>query len=165
MQRLLRKGLMTVLGLIVVLGWWTLRDRIGGKASAESYSHIPARVWDGGGGKVTLVAESSDPGKISASFEPQVAVDDSRHRYLETWETVGAGRHTFTVEVPASVGGTVELDIPHPNIGSTVRVAVEIDGRVVAEDSETLDSPLKPGYAFFAQVELEDYATGKPSED
>jgi hypothetical protein len=165
MQGLMKRAVMAVLGVAVVLGWWSLRGWFEGKAAAESYSHIPTQVWEGGGGKVTIVAESSEPGKVSASFETNNPVDDKNHKFLEAWEKIGAGRHTFTLDVPPNVGGTVEVDVEDPKVGSKVRVEVEVNGQVVAADSATLDAPLKPGYAFFAQVELDDYATGKQSED
>jgi hypothetical protein len=165
MQRLLKKGVMTILGLALVLGGWTIRDKFFGRASAESYSHIPARVWSGGGGQITIEAEASDPGKISASFETNLPIEDPNHRFLETWQKIDAGKHTFTVEVPPGVGGMVELDIDQPKVGAKARIAVLVDGRVAAEDTQILDAPLKPGWGFAAQVEMEDYATGKLGED
>lgn len=46
-----------------------------------------------------------------------------------------------------------------------LRVAVKVGGQVIAKDSSTLEAPLKPGYGFFAQVHLADYAAGKRAED
>jgi len=165
MRGLLKKGVTTVLGVAVVLGWWTIRGWLEGKASADSKSHIPAVVWDGGGGQVTVEAESSDPGTVSATFETDLPMDDPNHKYLETWQKVGAGKHTFTIDVPRRVGGSVELNVESPKTGSTARIAVKLGDRVIAEDALTLDSPLKPGYAFGVQVRLQDYATGKRGED
>ena len=67
--------------------------------------------------------------------------------------------------MPSSVGGTAEISAETPKIGSRVRIAVEVDGRIVADDFSTLTEPLQPGYGFFAQVHLEDYASGKTEED
>ncbi|HEV8336579.1 MAG TPA: hypothetical protein VGR67_09200 [Candidatus Polarisedimenticolia bacterium] len=165
MERLLKKSVMTVLGVVVMLGWWTVRGWFEGKASAESLSHIPTKVWDGGGGTVVLEAEASEPARVSASFETDLQVNDPNHKFLESWERIDAGTRTFAIEVPQHVGGTVEVSIENPKVGSKVRVAIRVNGRVVAEDSLTLDEPLKPGYGFFAQLELGDYSTGKLAED
>jgi hypothetical protein len=165
MKGLMKKGIMAILGVVVMLGWWTVRGWLDGSASAESYSHIPEKVWDGGGGPVTIEVEGSEEGRVSASFETHLPVDDANHKYLESWERISAGKHSFTIEVPPNVGGTVEMSIDSPQVGATVHVAVRIGDRLVAEDSSTLDAPLQPGYGFFAQVHLDDYATGKLGED
>ena len=73
--------------------------------------------------------------------------------------------HTYRIDVPAQVSGTVEAGMDAPTVGARVRVAVKVDGRTVAEDSQTLTEPLQAGYGFFAQVELDDYATGTLSQD
>jgi hypothetical protein len=36
---------------------------------------------------------------------------------------------------------------------------------IAVEDKQELNEPLKPGWAFAAQVQLEDYARGTPVED
>jgi hypothetical protein len=165
MERLLKKSVMTVLGVVVMLGWWTVRGRFEGKASADSLSHIPAKVWDGGGGTVVIEAEASEPARVSASFATNLQVDDPNHRFLESREKMEAGTRSFTIDVPRNVGGTAEVSIENPRVGSKVRLAIRVNDRVVAEDAVTLDEPLKPGYGFFAQLELGDYSTGKLAED
>jgi hypothetical protein len=165
MKALMKKGLMAILGLVVVLGAWTVRGWFEGSASAQSASHIPAKVWDGGGGQVTIEVEASEPGTVSATFETNLQIDDPKHKFLESWERVSEGKHIFNVDVPANVGGTVEMSIEHPQLGATVHVVVRIGDRLVAEDSLTLDAPLQPGYGFTAQVVLDDYATGRLGED
>src|SRR5262245_22994735 len=164
MENFTKRIMFTVLGVVVMLGYWTVKGWITGDASA-TVAHIPAKVWDGGGAKVTIEAESTDPARISASFETNTPVDSADHKMMETWERVPSGVHTYTIDVPAGVGGMVEVDAENPKPGSKVRVTVKVDGRTVAEDSEVLNEPLKSGYAFFAQVSLEDYATGKLSND
>ncbi|MCI0658892.1 MAG: hypothetical protein L0170_17715, partial [Acidobacteria bacterium] len=76
-----------------------------------------------------------------------------------------SGTRTFSIEVPPNAGGTAEVSAENPKVGSKVRIAVKVDGRIVAEDFSTLAEPLQPGYGFFAQVHLEDYASGKLEED
>ena len=165
MQRLVRKAAMTVLGVALMLGFWTVRGWLEGNAHAESASRIPEKVWNGGGAKIVLEEEASDEGTVSASFETRVPIDDPKHKMLETWEKVGPGKHSYTIDVPPGVGGYVEMSLKEPKVGSSVRITVKVGDRVVGEDSSTLDSPLKPGYGFAAQVYFEDYATGKLGED
>ena len=164
MTGLLKRGAMTILGVAVMLGFWTVKGWFTDEASA-SLSHIPQKVWDGGGGTVLVEVESSDPARVSISFETDNQVDSDDHKYLDTWEKIGAGAHTYSIEVPSNVGGTAEVSAENPKVGSRVRIAVKVNGQVVAEDSSTLSEPLQPGYGFFAQVHMEDYASGKLEED
>jgi hypothetical protein len=164
MKGLMKKSVMAILGVVLMLGWWSIRGWFEGSASAGS-SHIPSKIWEGGGGPVTIEVESSEPGRVSASFETHLQPDDPNHKFLESWEKVDAGKHRFTIDIPPNVGGTVEMSVGSPQVGSTVHVSVRIGERLVAEDSSTLDAPLQPGYGFFAQVHLDDYATGKLGED
>jgi len=164
MAGLLKRGALAILGMVVVLGYWTIKGHFTDQASA-SLSHIPDKVWGGGGGQVVVEVESSDPGRVTMSFETNKPIDSPEHKFLETWEKVGAGSHSFTVDVPAGVGGTAEMDADSPKVGSRVRIAVKVGGTVVAEDDSELSEPLKPGYGFFAQVEMEDYAEGKLEQD
>ena len=164
MTGLLKRAAMTILGVALMLGFWTVKGWFTDEASA-SLSHIPQKVWNGGGGTVAFEVESSDPARVSISFETNNAVNSDDHKFLETWEKVGSGAHTFSIEVPPNTGGTAEISAENPKVGSKVRITVKVDGRIVAEDFSTLTEPLQPGYGFFAQVSLEDYASGKTEED
>lgn len=164
MAGLLKRGAMTILGVALILGFWTVKGWFSDEASA-SLSHIPLKVWDGGGGTVSFEVESSDAAKVSISFETDNPVDSQDHKYLEAWEKIGPGARTFSIQVPSNVGGTAEISSENPKVGSRVRLAVKVDGRTVAEDFSTLTESLQPGYGFFAQVHLEDYASGKVEED
>jgi len=164
MAGLLKRGALTILGVAVMLGFWTVKGWLTDEASA-SLSHIPQKVWNGGGGTVLVEVETSDPSRVSMTFETHDQVDSENHKYLETWEKIGPGARTYSVEVPSEVGGTAEVSAENPKIGSRVRIAIKVDGRIVAEDFSTLTEPLQHGYGFFAQVHLEDYASGKLEED
>lgn len=153
-----------ILGVAVMLCFWTVKGWFVDDANA-TVAHIPEKVWDGGGGTVFLEVESTEPARFSASFETNLAIDDSDHKFLETWERVEPGLHVYKVDVPKGVSGIVEAGIDDPKVGAKVRVAVKVNGETVAEDSQTLTEPLQAGYGFFAQVELEDYVTGELSED
>jgi hypothetical protein len=165
MGNLMKRGVLTVLGVALVLGFWTVRGWLTDTAGASSMSRIPSRVWEGGAGTVTIKVETTVPARVSATFETNVPIDSADHRYLETWQNVEPGRHTFTVDVPANVSGTAEVSTTEAAVGSKVRVAVTANGRLAGEDSYTLTEPLRPGYALGAQVALENYATGELSRD
>jgi len=152
------------LGVALMLGFWTVKGWLVGEASATS-AHIPDKVWEGGGGSVVLEVETTGPARVSASFETNDQVDNAGHKFLETWERVEPGLHLYTVELPREVSGIVEAGIDDPKVGARVRVAVKVHGETVAEDSQTLTEPLQAGYGFFAQVELDDYLTGRPARD
>jgi hypothetical protein len=164
MEGLMKRIVLGALGVALTLGFWSAKGWLVGDAQATS-AHIPDKVWDGGGGKVVLEVETTEATRFSASFETNLQVDDSGHKFLETWERVEPGLHTFTIDVPAHVSGIVEAGIDAPKVGAHVRVAVKVDGHTVAEDSQTLTEPLQAGYGFFAQVELDDYVTGAPAHD
>jgi len=158
-----KRVVLMALGVVLTLGFWTVKGWFLGEAGATS-THIPARVWEGGK-SIVLEVETTGAARVSATFETNLPVDDARHQFLETWERVEPGLHTWTIQVPAGVSGTAEVGVDDPKVGSRARVAVKIDGRTAVEDSQTLTEPLQNGYAFFAQVHLEDYAAGTPGED
>jgi hypothetical protein len=159
-----RRIVLGALGVALMLGFWTVKGWFVGEASATA-AHIPDKVWEGGGGSVFLEVETSDPARFSASFETNDQVDNPEHKFLETWERVEPGLHVFKVELPREVSGIVEAGIDAPKVGAKVRVAVKVNGETVAEDSQILTEPLQAGYGFFAQVELDDYLTGRPAQD
>jgi hypothetical protein len=148
----------TVLGLVLVLGWWTITgNRV---STAPSQDRIPAIVWGGGGAKLQIEAETSSPARMLVSFS-----DESGDRHLETYEDVKAGTYRWTVDVPGAIGGYVELNAVDPKAGDRLQFRVLSNGRQVFEDSDQLEKPLEPGYAFFVQAYFDDYAKGKLSDD
>ena len=155
-----KRLILGVLGVALTLGFWTVKGWFVGTADA-TVAHIPDKIWDGGGGTVVLEAETTDAGRVSVTFETNSPIDSPDHRMLETWEKIGPGLHTYTIEVPQGVAATAEVEADAPKVGSKVRVAIKVGDKVAAEDGEILSEPLKAGYAFTAQVHLEDIATGK----
>jgi hypothetical protein len=83
MAGLLKRGAMTILGVAVMLGFWTVKGWFTDGASA-SLSHIPQKVWHGGGGTVSFEVESSDPARVSMTLETNNLVNSEYHKYLET---------------------------------------------------------------------------------
>lgn len=164
MDRLIRKVLGAIAGVAICIAIWTIQDKLTGGGNDPASDSIPRVVWGGGAGVVTIEAESNQPAVLSASFANNLSVDDPKHQYMDTWQKIPAGKHTFDIDVPANVGGSVELRVDQPSVGAKIRVAVLIDGRVVSESSDHLDQPLEAGYGFAAGMELEDYAHGKVAE-
>ena len=161
MERLLRKVLSTVGGVILCIAIWTIQDRIrsavgGGSDTVDS---IPQEVWGGGAGVVTIEVEASEPAVLSATFE------DSEHEYLETWQKIEPGTHSFDIDVPAEVSGSIDLRVDEPSVGSEIKLTVLVDGKPVSQETARLDRPLEAGYGFATGIALEDYAGGKLSED
>ena len=148
----------TVVGLLLVIGWWTITgNRI---STTPAQDRIPASVWGGGGGKLQIEAETSTPATMAVSFS-----DEHGERHLETYERVTAGTYRWTIDVPSSIGGYVELNADAPKAGDRLKFRVAANGRTVFEDSDQLEKPLEPGYAFFVQAYFDDYAKGKLSQD
>lgn len=152
-----------IVGLALMLGYWTVRDKLSGADEGVGQGKIPAKIWEGGR-TVRVRSNASDPGTVSVTFETNLPPDDPKHRFVETWEKVPAGPHTVTIDVPPGVSSTVERSSEGAKPGSTVEVSVEVQGAVAARDADTLSQPLEEGYGFFAQLHFEDLAQGKLDE-
>jgi hypothetical protein len=158
MRKLAMRVLLGALGVAVTLGYWTLRGP--GESRTKTQSRIPSRVGDGGGGSLSLRVETTCPATMRISFYERK--DDGQA--LETWESVGPGEHSWTIDVPKGTGGTVELGAEQPKVGDALRWTISLNGQTIDEQSESLDEALKPGYAFFLQSEYDDYSEAKPEE-
>ena len=148
----------TVLGLVLVVGLWTIT---GNRISTDpAQDKIPASVFGGGAAKLEIEAETSTAATMAISFS-----DESGERHLETYERVAAGTYRWTVDVPGDIGGYVELNADEPKAGDRLKFRIAANGRTVFEDSDQLDQPLEPGYAFFVQAYFDDYAKGELSDE
>lgn len=158
MRKLAWRLVIGALGLAVVLGYWTLRGP--GESSTKSQSSIPARVWDGGGGTLALRIETTCAATMRISFWER----KDGGRSLETWESVGPGERSWTIDVPKGTGGTIELGAEKPKVGDTLKWTISLDGQTVDEQKESLEEELGPNYAFFLQREYDDYSEATPDE-
>lgn len=166
MRVLLRKVLGSALGVLLCIAIWSIQDRLrGGRPESDSSNSIPSEVWGGGGGVVTIEAECSEPAILAASFESNAPIDDDEHQYLETWQEIQAGRHVFEIAVPSDVSGAIDLRVDEPHVGAKIKLRVLVDGESVSEESMRLDQPLQAGYGFSTGIALDDYASGRLSED
>ncbi len=150
----------TVLGLVLVLGWWTFTGN--SISTQRAQDKIPASVWGGGAGKVVIEAETTTASRMMVGFSRDRQEDEDN---LETYEDVPAGTYRWTIDVPSGTGGYVELNAVTPKAGDRLKFRILANGRTVFEDSDELLQPLEPGYAFFVQAYLDDYAKGELSTD
>ena len=158
MNPLLKRAGGAVLGLLIMLAWWSWR----GGSDSNVQKGIPAKVWDGGGGTLTIEAETSVAARFSITFGER---DQENGRSLEAWTTIPAGSHSWTIDVPPRVGGYIDLTAENPKVGDRLSWKVVVNGAVVDEQAEGLDQPLEPAYAFGLQAYFEDYSTGELGED
>lgn len=159
-----KKLFSTVFGLVLVLGWWTLRDKIwGGPSTAAASDRIPAKVWEGGN-VISIDVESSDPALLRVLFEASTRNNGKAVRSLDTYEKVSAGAHSWTIDVPSAVGGDLEFEADHPKPGSHLKWTVRSGSRVLAQDDDTLKEPLQANEAFFLKFDADDFASNDASE-
>jgi hypothetical protein len=160
MTALIKKALGAVVGIVLVLGYWTI---MGPGKQTESMDTIPAKVWDGGAGTMQVEIDSSSPAQMRISFYERSEDEDAKS--VETYEDVSAGFHTWTIDLPANTGGYVELGAVKPSVGDKLSMKVLVNGKLAYEEASTLEEELKPNYAFFAQAHFEDYSKAALGDD
>jgi hypothetical protein len=153
MKRLLLRLGLSVLGTVVTLLWWTYHDK---GSSAQSMSHIPAKVADGGN-QLVIEVEGSTASTMRIDFE-DLSKPVGQQILLNAWEKVPAGPHTWTVDIPSGIGGYIEFEADHPNPGDTLTQRIKINGKEVDSQTDRLDSALEPNTAFFVQFERNDFS-------
>ena len=153
MRKLLVRGGISLLGTVVILGWWTYGPK--GKQT-PSADHIPSIVGSGGH-RLEIEAESTSAATLRVSFE-QLDKPVGQQQLLQSWEKISAGMHSWSIDVPAGVGGYIELEADHPNVGDKVTMRVRMNGNLVDEQTDTLERPLEANTAFFVQDHFDDYS-------
>jgi len=148
----------TVVGLVLVLAWWTFTGNV--ISTQRAVPKIPTRVFGGGAGKVEVEAETTTRARMMIGFSRE-----ERDEHLESFEDVPAGTYRWAIDVPSATSGYVELNAVEPKAGDRLVVRIAANGRTVFEDTDQLKQPLEPGYAFFVQAYLDDYAKGKLSRN
>ena len=161
MNKLIKKAVGMILGLAVVLGYWTFVGDSG--KQTESMSNIPAKVWDGGAGTMQVEIDSTSPAQMRVSFYERSEEEDAKS--VETYQDVPAGFHTWTIDLPANTGGYVELGAVKPKVGDKLSMKVLVNGKVAYEENSTLEQELQPNYAFAVQGHFEDYSRAALGDD
>jgi hypothetical protein len=156
-MRLVIRGVLAVLGVAVMLGWWTLTDRSHKSKNAVSSSKIPSKILGGGGPKVTIDVDITGPAELSIETylprKPGQNLDDqSRESDIEKLD---AGHHTWVVELAPTAAGDFQLEAVNPPVGTRLGWSITVDGKKLADESESLTEPLKSGEAFFLQANLD----------
>lgn len=149
---LVRIGL-AVLGLALTLGWWTIHP---GASHTQSSNHIPSKVWEGGH---TLQVE------VESTCAATMRIDFTQHDKpageqpsLESWEKIAPGGRSWSIAVPPHVGGYVEIEADSPKVGDRLSMRIRVDGKLIDEKMDKLDSPLPSGTVFAVQDHYDDYS-------
>src|SRR6266481_631930 len=138
----IRAGL-AVLGMAITLTWWSMHP---GDSHSQSSSRIPDKVWSGGH-TLEIEVESTSAATMRVSFS-QHDKPAGEQQTLETYEKIAAGARSWTIDVPAHVGGYIEIGADKPSPGDRLAMKVKSNGKLVNEQTEKLDQPLQSGYAF-----------------
>ena len=154
MKRLAIRAGLAVLGMAITLTWWTIHH---GDSHSQSSSRIPDKVWSGGH-TLEIEVESTSTATMRVISFSQHDKPAGEQQTLETYEMIAAGTRSWTIEVPAHVGGYIEIEAENPNPGNRLAMKVKSNGKLVDEQTEKLDQPLQSGHAFFLQVHYDDYS-------
>ena len=152
---ILRLGL-SALGVAATLLWWTYHDT---GSSAQSMSHIPAKVGEGGN-RLVVETESTTPSTFRINFD-DLRKPIGEQILVESSEKIPAGPHSWTVDIPSGIGGYIELEADHPNPGDTLTQRIRVNGKEVDSQSDRLDSALQPNTAFFVQFHRDDFSSAE----
>lgn len=148
------KVVSTVLGVIVCLAWWTLTGH--GGSDFDQFSEIPGVVFEGGGGALAIEATVNQPAELRATFSRRIDEETGEEEGIHVHQPLAAGTHHFETNVPAGVYIYLEIGVPEAQPGARIEWSVKVDGKGVVNESESLEEPLRSGYAFFVQLEFDD---------
>lgn len=143
-----RRVVIGVVGLVVVLGWWTLIGR-GGK-SDTTVARIPDRIWEGGGGKTTVDVEFSHPGEVTLDFYCWDESGKSPHaaQSFIAKQDVPAGKHHFVVEVTPKTNVCGYFRIPGSKKGARIAYTLVCGAKKIGSDEGTAEEDAQPGNDF-----------------
>lgn len=152
-KRLGVKVVSTVLGVIICLGWWTLTGS--GESNLDQVSEMPDVVLSGGGGVLEIEATVNQPAVLRATFSRQVDEETGEEEGINVEQPLAAGTHHFRTDVADGLYTYLEIGIPEAQPGAAIEWTVSAGGKRIVHESESLEKPLRPGYAFFVQLEFE----------
>ena len=163
MNSVVKRVLSSAAGLLLVIGVWTIQGKLSGTATSAS-DRVPAKVWEGGGTTLTIETDSSDPAVLRALFESTSKTNGKPVRSLDTFEKIPAGHHSWTVDVPATVGGDLELQAENPKAGAKLSWTVRAGDTVLKQESETLNASLGANEGFFLKLDMDDFSVPESDE-
>ena len=127
----------------------------GGGGDGNVLSELPAMVFSGGGGALTLRMETTDPATLHATFEEW---EEQGNGQVTVLQSLAAGSHELTVEVPTGTYLYFELTVPAATPGARLEWTVLLDGQVVVQQDDTLDEPLQGDLVFSLEFAADDVA-------
>jgi hypothetical protein len=155
MRKLLIRGGLSLLGTALTLAWWSYGPGPKGRP-VPNENHIPSKVGIGGQ-MLEIDADSTSAATMRVSFE-RLDKPPGEQIILDSFEKIPAGKKSWSIDVPSGVGGYIELEADHPNVGDTLTMSVHMNGKLVDEQTDKLDQPLEPKSAFFVQDHYDDYS-------
>ena len=162
MKNLLIRAGVAVLGVALMLAWWTFRGGSDDKTTVTS--KIPAKVGAVGAGTLTIEIESTCEARFSINFAEHEK-DPGSQTNLEAWERVSPGARSWTIDIPAGVGGYIDLSSDKAKVGDKLKWRILLNGTVLDEQTETLEQPLQPNTALGLQAYYDDYSKAQKEKD
>jgi hypothetical protein len=159
-RKLLIRFGVSFLSVATLFTWWTFGTT---GRTVPSQNTIPEKIGNGGH-MLEIVAESTSPATMHVSFE-DFTKPAGEQTLLDSWQKIPAGLRSWMIDVPAGVGGYIELDADQPKVGDTVTMRVGMNGQLVDKETSRLDQPLDANTAFFVQDHFDDYSAATPDED
>lgn len=154
MKRLLIRAGVSLVGMVAVLGWWTITGRHNDSTSVASRK-MPAKILGGGGSQVTIEVDVNGPAEIG--FMGSLPRKPGGEQTLEEHsERMTAGTHFWAVELGPHASGTFDLRALEPQVGNKLSWTVKVDGKEIARETDVLDKPLRSGEAQGLQAAIED---------
>lgn len=151
MNKLLLRAGLPLVG-VAALAWFTF----GPKGKRAASSHLPEKVGRGGQ-TLQIDAENSCPATMRVSFE-NLSQPVGQQPSLQSSQKIPAGESSWNIDVPPGIGGYIELDADRPNPGDTLSMRIRMNGRLLDEQTDKLNSPLQPKAAFFLRDHFDDYS-------
>lgn len=147
------KTVSSALGLVLFIGWINLK---GGddEVHVEHLTELPAAVFDGGGGVVGIELELNEPAELHATFERWNESDESET--VSVVRVLEPGDHSFEVDLSEDAYAFFQVGMDEPPVGAEMSWRVTLDGELLNEETQRLDEPLDPRYAFALIQEIED---------
>jgi hypothetical protein len=152
MSKLTLRTVLPLVGILAAVAWFTFGPK--GKGAAQS--HLPMKVGRGGQ-TLQIDAENSSPATMRVSFE-SLSKPVGQRQLLQSSEKIPAGTSSWNIDVPPGVGGYIELGADRPNPGDKLTMRIRMNGRLLDEQTDTLNAPLQPKTVFFLQDHFDDYS-------
>src|SRR5262245_42276562 len=130
MKKLLIRGGLALLGMAVTLTWWSIRP---GGHNVQQSSTIPAKVA-AGGNTMEISTESTGAATMRVGFE-DLSKDVGSQEVLNSWEKIPAGTHIWSIDVPAGLGGYIELEADAPKVGDKLTMQIRMNGELVDQQA------------------------------